>query len=209
MEIAFNITGSRRKQLIEAVGNISGNRPVYQGLPSYAFKIGDLIISKTGTLIIPGDTDHDLVDHLMTRLLAEGFTVDQPDMLAIELPQDGFTDEAVTLLRQLLKSKESLIKKALGVESLTVEQVDGKLRFPWFTRELTVEEIKAYTHFICALADLAKKQKRVLIREAPVINYKYAFRCYLIRLGFIGDDSKAERRTLLSRLSGNSAYSGR
>lgn len=36
--------------------------------------------------------------------------------------------------------------------------------------------------------------------------FKYVFRCFLSRLGFIGDDSKATRRILLQNISGNSAF---
>ena len=35
---------------------------------------------------------------------------------------------------------------------------------------------------------------------------KYAFRCFLLRLGYIGEEHKAERKILLSRLSGHSAF---
>jgi hypothetical protein len=106
-----------------------------------------------------------------------------------------------------VQARCSLIQKALGADNLTIELEDGKLRFPWFNRILTPEETKAYTHFLITLADLAKKQKRVLVRERQVPSDKYAFRCFILRLGFIGDEYKAERKTLLSRLSGSSAYS--
>ena len=36
--------------------------------------------------------------------------------------------------------------------------------------------------------------------------FKHTFRCFLLRLGFIGDDSKVARRILLQNLSGNSAF---
>ncbi len=39
-------------------------------------------------------------------------------------------------------------------------------------------------------------------------NEKYAFRCFLLRLGFIGDEYKADRKILLSRLGRNSAWKG-
>ena len=35
---------------------------------------------------------------------------------------------------------------------------------------------------------------------------KYAFRCFLLRLGFIGNEYKAERKILLKNLSGNSSW---
>ncbi len=37
-------------------------------------------------------------------------------------------------------------------------------------------------------------------------NDKYAFRCFLLRLGFIGDEYKAARKILLGNLTGNSAF---
>jgi hypothetical protein len=44
------------------------------------------------------------------------------------------------------------------------------------------------------------------MKKTEVENEKYAFRCFLIRLGFVGTEYKAERKTLLKNLSGNSAF---
>lgn len=48
--------------------------------------------------------------------------------------------------------------------------------------------------------------KHAFLTDKEVENEKYAFRCFLLRLGFIGDDSKNARRILLQNLSGNSAF---
>jgi hypothetical protein len=53
---------------------------------------------------------------------------------------------------------------------------------------------------------MAKAQKRVTATEQPVDNEKYAFRCFLLRLGFIGTEYKESRKILLKNLSGNSAF---
>ena len=37
-------------------------------------------------------------------------------------------------------------------------------------------------------------------------NEKYAFRCFLLRLGFIGEEFKQSRKILLSNLDGSSAF---
>ena len=37
-------------------------------------------------------------------------------------------------------------------------------------------------------------------------NEKYAFRCFLLRLGFIGEEYKVERKILLKNLTGSSAF---
>ncbi|MBR4450324.1 MAG: hypothetical protein IKS39_00635 [Clostridia bacterium] len=41
-------------------------------------------------------------------------------------------------------------------------------------------------------------------KEVP--NEKYAFRCFLLRLGFIDDDYKTARKILLRNLEGNTAF---
>ena len=53
---------------------------------------------------------------------------------------------------------------------------------------------------------MARNQKRITAREKATDNDKYAFRCFLLRLGFIGAEFKDERKILLRDLSGNSAF---
>ena len=53
---------------------------------------------------------------------------------------------------------------------------------------------------------MSKEQKRISPTEKEVTNEKYAFRCFLLRLGFIGNEYKAERKILLRNLSGSSAF---
>ena len=56
------------------------------------------------------------------------------------------------------------------------------------------------------LCEMARNQKRVSAKEKEVDNEKYAFRCFLLRLGFIGDAYKTDRKILLRNLSGSSAF---
>ena len=46
------------------------------------------------------------------------------------------------------------------------------------------------------------------MKEKEVETEKYAFRCFLLRLGFIGKDYKDERKILLRNLTGSSAFKG-
>jgi hypothetical protein len=113
---------------------------------------------------------------------------------------------ALDNLKRLVESKSSLIKKALGTDCIPIITNEETISFPWFQGELTSDEVKAYTCFITALSELAKTQQRVNATEKEVENEKYAFRCFLIRLGFVGTEYKAERKILLKNLSGNSAF---
>lgn len=127
--------------------------------------------------------------------------------LTVTLPAASLPSEALTNLTSLLTAKGRLIRKALGVEALPVEVSPDTVSFPWFEgRNLGADEAKTYTHLISALCDMARNQKRITAKEKTTDNDKYAFRCFLLRLGFIGAEFKDERKILLRDLSGNSAF---
>lgn len=131
---------------------------------------------------------------------------DEDVRLVIEMPRASFTDTALENLKRLVESKGNLIKKALGAEKLDLDITDDIVRFPWFEDGTDPVAVKAYTHFVAALCEMARVQKRVTAKEKETDNDKYAFRCFLLRLGFIGAEFKAERKILLSRLTGSSAF---
>ena len=133
----------------------------------------------------------------------QGETCESID-LTITLPLESV---AVGNLTKLLDAKGSLIKKALGVDDLGFEinEESRTICFPWFG-EVSFDEAMAYTHFVSALCKMTRDAKRVTAKERDVDNEKYAFRCFLLRLGFIGTEYKAERKILLRNLSGSSAF---
>ncbi len=128
------------------------------------------------------------------------------DSLVLSYPRKDISDAALEILRQLVASKETLIKKALAVNTLPIEVDDEKVSFPWFEGFPTPEAISAYAHFTGKLIGMAKTQKRVTAKEKETDNDKYAFRCFLLRLGFIGDEYKAARKILLKNLTGSGAF---
>ena len=131
---------------------------------------------------------------------------DEPDRLVIEMPLTGFTKESLLNLEKMVASKANLIKKAIGADVLPIERTETTLKFPWFILPEDPVKVDAYARFISALCVAAKKQKRVTAQEKEVENEKFAFRVFLIRLGFVGDDYKAARKILLSKLEGSSAF---
>ena len=56
------------------------------------------------------------------------------------------------------------------------------------------------------LCEFAKNLQRVVNKPDTSDNEKYAFRCFLLRLGMIGADYKAARKVLLRNLTGSSAF---
>ena len=126
--------------------------------------------------------------------------------LNILLPLDGFNPDRLDRLQKLVDSKATLIRKALGADRLTIQLMESAVRFPWWDTMPMPEEIQAYSAFLAALCRMAKEAKRVTATEKEVESEKYAFRGFLLRLGFIGADSKTQRKVLLKNLSGASAF---
>ena len=131
---------------------------------------------------------------------------DSGDSLILSYPRNDISDAVLENLRLLVASKELLIKKVLGANALPIEVTDEAVSFPWFAGFPQPEEISAYAHFTGKLIGMAKTQKRVTAKEKETDNEKYAFRCFLLRLGFIGDEYKAARKILLRNLSGSGAF---
>ena len=123
-------------------------------------------------------------------------------------PRADITDAALENLRKLVDSKAALIRKALDADSLEITATDERISFPWFSREIQPEDVTPITRFLERLIAVAKEHKRVTAKEKPVDNEKYAFRCFLLRLGFIGGSYKAERKALLRNLTGSAAFKG-
>ena len=204
MELNFHVTGAERKRLVTAMAELLHCEVQYLGVPSCAYRVGDFLIEKTGVVRFADSVDDNLLRQLTQNLEREGFSADAATGLAIQMPIPDQT--ALANLYALVEAKGTLIKKALGVKELSIRRLDDRLEFPWFPANAEPEEVKSYLHFVTALCDLAKSQKRVSSREKPVENEKYAFRCFLLRLGFIGSEFKAERKILLRNLTGSSAF---
>jgi hypothetical protein len=130
------------------------------------------------------------------------------DSVAIEFPLQGFTELAFANLENLIASKATLIRKALGISALPVERLEDRIRFPWLPADASTAMVAACSRLIAALCDTAKFQKRVTAQEKPVENERYAMRCFLLRLGFIGDEYGPARKLLLANLTGDGSYKG-
>lgn len=211
MKIDFNCTGVDRKKLVNAIATITGESPKYLGAPTFAYQVGAYHIDKSGTVTDTEATAPEDVDNLIARLREEGFSADSDVQdgaagICISVPASQFSDAALNNLRSIIASKRVLICKALGVEELPVEATDTKVSFPWFPYGVTPEELRTYDLFICKLCEMARNQKRVTATEKPTDNDKYAFRCFLLRLGFIGSEYKTQRKILLRNLTGSSAF---
>lgn len=215
MKATYNVTGDERKALIGIISEVIGTKPVYMRMPTCAYVIEGITVEKDGTMVWDERTEEATIEAVKTALTDAGYTATEDTMpetasdeygLVVQMPKASFTEGSFDNLHKLIEAKGGLIKKALKVTDLPITEEDDKISFPWFSTELDADEVRAYTHFIAALCEMARNAKRVTAKEKETDNDKYAFRCFLLRLGFIGADYKTERKILLRNLSGSSAF---
>ena len=233
MQIKYHLEGSERKALLAVMREILQDTPKYMGPPTFSFEIGPYTIDRHGTLDCPDHLDSTQVAMLVRELERDGYvgerigetakpaeqqvietprkeivtpTLDNLDRLSVEMPRDGMTPTAMENLRRLVASKATLLKKALATDSLSITEHTDRIEFGWFRPTDDQVEIAAYYQLVQGLCELARTQKRVSATEQEVENDKYAFRCFLLKLRFIGREYKDSRRVLLQHLSGNASY---
>ncbi len=229
MVLHFNATKEERKTMVKVIEDALGVKAKYMGVPSCAYEAGGYRIEKDGTISWPDLDDADPT-HLdqndeLVNAISEALGR-KPEEWQMYEEWEGTTEEndetgeddriglTVTLplekvnvgnLTNLLEAKGDLIKKALGIENLGFKVSEDSISFPWFG-EIEPDAAMAYTKFIGAICEMTINQKRITSKPRQNENEKYTFRCFLLRLGFIGDEYKSARKILLSKLEGSSAF---
>lgn len=214
MKLHFDV--ENRKELAKAVSEINGAPLVYEGAPSMNYRVDYFYITKDGSLEFNDRVDGEKVEALLEGLAQRGFAARDEKVLqpsketqvvdfSIAIPLEHVSCGNLT---KILEVKGDLIKKAFGLTELPIVIDEEKISFPWFKVEPEYEICQAASEFIVALCKMSKEQKRITAQRKEVDNDKYAFRCFLLRLGFIGKEYKEIRKTLLKNLSGNSAFKG-
>ena len=210
--MTIDYKAENRKALVQAISEFTGAKAKYLGMPSAAYQIDYFTVTKEGNLEFDDRADSEEIENLIEHLAGAGFLAEtmqketeteETTGLTISMPLDKV---AVGNLTRLMDAKGSLIRKALGITDTHIEISEDKVSFPWFETIPSPEELDAYTKFIAALCEMSVKAKRVTAKEKEVDNDKYAFRCFLLRLGYIGAEFKAERKILLQNLTGSAAF---
>jgi hypothetical protein len=223
MRTKINLEGSTRKALVEAISKITGEKAIYKFAPTFSYEIGNITVLKDNEIEYPEGSE------IITMLADKGFhpeqianpaatenavihTDEEPttagdagQQLTIEVP-NCLSEGQQAALTARVESKATLLKHALSADNLTVNFTADKISFPWFIVPESPDETKAYMQLITTLVKMASSQKRIVAKDHDVPNEKYAFRCFLLRLDFIGDEYKVARKILLRNLTGSSAW---
>ena len=219
MEIKYNIEKSERKAMAHKIGELLKEDVRYLGAPTFAYEIAFFTLDKNGVLSFSDRSDSELVEQVLDGLDYAGYEpVERPESpaeqsedpdkqitLTLTMPKSFFTYEALENLRRIVNNKAKLLKHALDASFLDIDETDDDIEFPWFTVEQGENE-EAYKQFVTMLCEFAKNQKRVNNKPDTSDNEKYAFRCFLLRIGMIGAEYKTARKVLLRRLTGSAAF---
>ena len=90
--------------------------------------------------------------------------------------------------------------------AFSTERPAHTIEFRAFNGTLHAGEIKSYIQLCLAISHQALTAKAASPARPDTDNPKYTFRCWLLRLGFIGDEFETARLHLTKRLPGNAAW---
>ncbi len=93
-----------------------------------------------------------------------------------------------------LEEFAEVINKAIDAGTIEEESqlefdiVDKTISFSFFNASLNSEEVLAFITFCQRINEQGMKQKFSSTRQRESTNDRYSFRCYLLKLGFIGEE---------------------
>ena len=115
---------------------------------------------------------------------------------------DEYTLRTVDELREVIRDYEAQHGEAV----LGFHIGEDKVIFDGFTEVPDDKHLQTYTRLAAAMNKMSLNQKRVQAKEVDQTNEKYALRIWLIRLGMNGVEYKADRKILMEKLSGHTAF---
>lgn len=127
----------------------------------------------------------------------------------------GRSEQSVRNLRNIVTSKSVLLESALrtrfptqiGEMSLDADGFVELLPLE-MAADLDLLEMRACLQLCCAITAQAVSQSRASAEVLRPENERYAFRCWMIRMGLKGSEYKPMRTRFLKRLDGDSSYRG-
>ena len=203
--IEFNASVAGRKKLTNTIAELLGVKAVYAGAPTFDYQIGDARLDRDWALHLPNDLD---TEAIIEATQEAGFAPTGKDYgLTLAFPTTGWDEATAAKLEALLASKGALIAKALGIPAtpMNLNAVEGTVEFAWFEQLPDAEVIEAASVLLQLMIEQAKTSTRISPKPPEPGNDKYAMRCWLLRLGMIGEGYKTARRVLLVNLEGNAA----
>lgn len=197
-----------RKGLLTPIAENAGQSVQYAGAPTFAYTAAGWAVDKNNVVASPEfEIDSELGEiTLLPELLRDTGAVPE-GQLSVTIFPDRVDEEKAAIMQALLESKERLFRKALQTEQdLTVSADERSFTFAFYNATLDHADIMAAIQLAHCIYEQSLQQKRVTSKDKNVDNEKYAFRCFLLRIGMIGKEYGTARKALSKHLSGNSSF---
>lgn len=111
MRYNYNLSGSDRKPLVEAISQILDKPAVYQGAPSFAYTVGDFTVDRNGVLSYGNNIHPDFAAVLISDLQERGFVA--------EIISDTDDDEPTTENAYDTDENEAIVTENIASTEVT------------------------------------------------------------------------------------------
>ncbi len=197
--INYQTTGNKRKQLVNALSQITNCPATYLGVPSCAYAVGEYTISRLG------EVEPTPSDEIRLALEGKGFTgTEQNNGTIIEIPRADLTDLALTNFQNMVTSKRAILRRSLKLNNtLPYDITPDALIIRWFENTPPTDSAKK---LVKAMIRHAKYSKRISPEPIPPENPRYSMRAFLYALGFSGSEFHDLRMEFIGHLPGDVSF---
>ena len=105
MTLNYNVTGSKRKELVSLIANFTGCDAHYKGAPSFAYEVDYFTIDRNGAVCFDDRADSEVIERLIEMLYDNSFVsepADEPTGIAIQIPAAELSEAQLLNLHAIL-----------------------------------------------------------------------------------------------------------
>lgn len=111
-----------RKNVVKALAEHLGEKAVYAGPPSFAYKVGDITVDREGKIILEDESRMEEITAVLTEcgFLGNNEEEAETSYTGIRIPVGGLEAQGIINLLNMLHAKQYLINKAIGQDGFSV-----------------------------------------------------------------------------------------
>ena len=85
MQVKYNVTGARRKELVKVISDTTGAKAEYKFMPTCNYEIDYFTVTKDGTLLFDDRAGSEEVEQVLEAIAAAGFECEAQDLSLIHI----------------------------------------------------------------------------------------------------------------------------
>jgi len=115
-------TCENRKELVKSIGEFLGQKPMYVGPPSYAYKVEGYTIERDGTVVSETEMDG---ERMRAHLEEHGFAEPRQELesLEVSVPLEDMEGPQLQNLIYMIRSKQYLLNRVVGKDYFSISDI--------------------------------------------------------------------------------------